>query len=201
LLGRTAATIGTAGSAGTPWRPAPAARSLCRTSHGLSMRRLWLGRADSERILERRSAATRPTHQTGQFGCCGFSGARRRSTLSGATQCWVVSIGENCGRRGSAKRGSLSRGNSASASGFCYAIRSITRSSAVALHHNGGAVMPDAGMPVWRCGPWIVTGKMNRRSVRLAQHTWRIGRDDGAQPGRQAKGGRSLRPKAYALTA
>jgi transposase len=64
-----------------------------------------------------------------------FSGARRLFTPCDATPPWVGSIDENCSRRGSAKRGWLWRGSSASDSGFCYAIRSTTRSSAVALRH------------------------------------------------------------------
>ena len=48
---------------------------------------------------------------------------------------WAASIDANCNRKGSAKPASPWRGSWASGSGFCCAIRSTTRSSAVARHH------------------------------------------------------------------
>jgi transposase len=86
--------------------------------------------------------------------CCGFSGARRPFMPCGATPHWAVSIDANCNRKDSAKPASPWRGSWVSGSGFSDAIRSTTRSSAVAHpHQRRRGDCQHAGMPVWRCGP------------------------------------------------
>ena len=81
--------------------------------------------------------------------CCAFSGERRRCMPCGAIPSCSASTGASCSRRASAKRASPPRASSGFGSGSCCAIRSITRSSAVAAH--GGSRDGDAraGMPVW----------------------------------------------------
>jgi transposase len=108
--------------------------------------------------------------------CCVFSGAKRRFTPCDATPRWVASIDENCSRRGSAKRGSRWRGSPASDSGFCYAIRSTTRSSAVARRHQrrrGNACMRDACVEIWsvdrdRQNEWAT--RLPSTGVRTSHH-------------------------------
>jgi transposase len=64
--------------------------------------------------------------------CCGCSGAKRPFTPCNETTRYGASIGASCSRKDSEKRGSPRRASSGFVCGFSCAIRSITRSSAVA---------------------------------------------------------------------